>query len=352
MRGELDADRGEVAHDVAGVFIEGDEKGALAAPAGRFEEEAGEGRFAGARAAGDERIGPAVDAAIEHLIQPRDAGGDAFFERLRLRVDAIGGADFDAVRADDKRHLVEHMGRAAVFDHAHLAHRHAVIHALAQHHHAIGHELHEAEALRGGRFVFLDLRREDAGEAGAREPFLDPVKLAALGRAVVEQAQEHVERIQDDQLRAHFARFRLEPREQAGEVKRAGFHRVGAEMRVQEIELLFLQLADLPAEARGVGHHAIRVFLERDKDARRVLLRGAIDQRLKREHGLAAARPADEQRRSSAGESARGDVVEALDAGGGFLQAIRRFFSGQAAVFSWAFGMVNGVVHIRDDPSV
>ena len=57
---EVDAHRGEIAHDVAGVFVEGDEKRALAAPAGRFDEGAGERRFSGAGAAGEQRIGAAV----------------------------------------------------------------------------------------------------------------------------------------------------------------------------------------------------------------------------------------------------------------------------------------------------
>jgi hypothetical protein len=56
--------------------------------------------------------------------------------------------DFDASHPDDERHFVEHVGRAAVFEHAHLAHGHAIKNALAHQNHAIRHERHEAVVMR------------------------------------------------------------------------------------------------------------------------------------------------------------------------------------------------------------
>ena len=275
MGREVDAHRGEIAHDVAGVFVEGDEEGALVAAAGRFDEGARERGFAAAGAAGDQGIGAAVNAAAEHLVQALDAGGDALVERLRLRVDAIRGADFHARRPDDKRHFIEHVRRAAVLEHAHGPHRHAIRDALAEQHRAIGHERHEAVALRRGRLVLLDLRREDAGQLVAHEPFVKPVKLAAFRRRIVEQTQQHVDRVENDQLRAHLARFRLQRREQPGEVERAGLDHIGTQAGIDEKDLLLLELAHVPAKGLPIGRHPARVLLEGDKDARRAVVRRA-----------------------------------------------------------------------------
>jgi hypothetical protein len=60
-------------------------------------------------------------------------------------------------------------------------------------------------------------------------------------------------------------RFRFQGREERGEVERAGFHDIGAKVGVQEMEMLFLQLADVPTEALRVGLDAVRDFFEGNK---------------------------------------------------------------------------------------
>ena len=94
-------------------------------------------------------------------------------------MDAIRGADFHARGADDERHFIEHVRRAAVFEHAHRPHRHAIRDALGEQHRAIRHERHEAVALRRARLVVLHLRRDDAGQLVPREPFVEAVKFAS-----------------------------------------------------------------------------------------------------------------------------------------------------------------------------
>ena len=326
MRREVDAHGGEVARDVAGIFVERDEKGALAALAGGGDEGPGNRRFAGARAASDQGIGAAVKAAADHFIEALDAGGDALVEWLRLGVDAIRGADIHARRADDERHFIEDVRRAAVFQHAHGPHRHAIHHALGEQHRAIRHERHEAVALRRARQVVIHLRGDDAGQLAFGEPFVEPVKLAALRRRVVEQTEQHVDGIEDDDLRAHLPSLLPQPGEQSGEVEGTGFHHVGTQRGIHEKELLFLQLGHVPAERRGIGRNAARIFLERDKDARRAPVQRAADQHLECKDRLARAGPAHEQRRAPERQSARGDVVEALDAGGEFLQGLCVWF--------------------------
>ena len=161
---------------------------------------------------------------------------------------------------------------------------------------------------------------------------MDAVKLAALGRRIVEQTQQHVDRIEHDDLRAHLTRFRIEPREQPREVERARFHHVGAHAGIDEKELLLLlKRAQVPAEGLGVCRHAARILLKGDKDARCAVAQGAADQHLQREDRFSAPRAAHQQRRAPPRQAAAGDVVEALDAGGDFLEDLRRFPVAHAA---------------------
>ena len=73
----------------------------------------------------------------------------------------------------------------------------------------------------------------------------------------------------------------------------------------------------------GVGDDLAGALLEGDEDAGLLGVARAVDQRLQREDGLAAAGAAHHQRGAPARQAAVGDLVEALDAGQGFGQPNR-----------------------------
>ena len=72
---------------------------------------------------------------------------------------------------------------------------------MPEHDHAIDHELQEAVAVVG--FVPADLLRDDAGQPRLRQPVADAIDFATLGDRVVEQAEQHVDPVEDDARRVN-----------------------------------------------------------------------------------------------------------------------------------------------------
>jgi hypothetical protein len=153
-----------------------------------------------------------------------------------------------------------------------------------------------------------------------------PVKLAALSRRVVKQTQQHVDRIENDQLRSHLSRLGLQRSQQASEIECAGLDHVRTHAGIDEIEMLLLEVAHVPSEGLRIGRHPARMFLECDKDARRAVVHGAANQDLEREDCLTAAWATHQQHRTPPRQSAGGDVVEALDAAGHLCKDFRPSF--------------------------
>ena len=162
------------------------------------------------------------------------------------------------------------------------------------------------------------------------EPFVKPVKLAAFGRRIVEQTQQHVNRVKNDELRAHLDRLRLQRREQPGEVERASLHHIGPQAGVDEINLLLLKRAHVPAKGLPVGRHPARILLKCNKDARRAVMRSGANQRLESEDRFPGTRTTHQQRRPPERQSAAGDVVESLDSARYFLKNRRVLFFGHS----------------------
>ena len=92
----------------------------------------------------------------------------------------------------------------------------------------------------------------------------------------------------------------------------------GDEPRIQEEQLLLFERRQIPPE-RGALATICRVLSSKatNMPASFILVR-PIDQRLEREHGLAAARSPHDQGRATARQAAAGDLVESLNAGGRF----------------------------------
>ena len=186
---------------------------------------------------------------------------------------------------------------------------------MPQHDDAIHHELQEAVALV---LVVSDLLRDDAGQPCFGEPVADAVDLAPLRGRIVEQAEQHVDPVEDDALGIHRLRLGPEQGEHADQVEVAGLDDLGSQPRIEEEQLLLFERWQIPTERGRVGDDLPRALLERDEHARFLHLVRPVDQRLQREHGLAAARSAHDQGRATARQAASGDLVESLDAGGRF----------------------------------
>src|SRR6185295_14201972 len=90
------------------------EQYALATPAGRVREFAGQGRLGSAWHAGDQRAAAAKYATAEHGIQTRKAGGDPLAGRPVLDPCKVGGAHLDARRPDAHGELGERIARAPI----------------------------------------------------------------------------------------------------------------------------------------------------------------------------------------------------------------------------------------------
>ena len=87
-------------------------------------------------------------------------------------------------------------------------------------------------------------------------------------------------------------RLGLQNIEHADQVELAGLHDFRRQARIEEEQLLLDERRQVPAERGGVGDDLPRAFLEGDENRRLLRSVRAVDQRLQREDGLAAARPA------------------------------------------------------------
>jgi hypothetical protein len=121
-----------------------------------------------------------------------------------LGVDTGGSIDFDTVCADDKRHLIEHMDRAPIFDDTYLTHGHAVEEAL------------------------------DASQSGALEPGLDAVNSRRSAAGSASRLRSTSSASKTTSFAPIFRGFCFEPCKQRREVKRAGLDHVSGELRVQK----------------------------------------------------------------------------------------------------------------------
>ncbi len=82
------------------------------------------------------------------------------------------------------------------------------------------------------------------------------------------------------------------------------------------------EFAEIEIERRGVYDQLVPGFLEGDENARLAVVADAVDEKLDREHRLAASGTAADERRASARKSAKRYFVEASDAGRRLFQAL------------------------------
>ena len=85
----------------------------------------------------------------------------------------------------------------------------------------------------------------------------------------------------------------------------------------------FCEALEVEALGGEVGLEIPRRLLEADEQAGLAELLGAVDEKAHGKHGLAAAGGAGNERDAALGQTAFGDLVEALDAGGDFGQHLK-----------------------------
>jgi hypothetical protein len=238
-----------------------------------------------------------------------------------IRVLELGGTAVGQLQAflrerDGK--LVGRKARAAVLLDAKVAEGRPVDHLMPENDHAIDHELQEVVVL-----VYLepaDLLRDDAGQPTVQKQVAEAIDFSTLRHRVIEEIQQHVDPVEDDALGMDLVHFGLKDMQHAQQVEFPCLHGVRREACIEEEELLLFQRGKIPSEGGCVGDDLARALLEGDEHARLLRPFRAVDQRLKREDSLAAARSTHHQGRSPARQSPVSDFVEPLDPGEHFCQ--------------------------------
>ena len=225
----------------------------------------------------------------------------------------------EPVGADQEGVLVGAVRRAAVLDDAQAPGGDLVDDPVVEQDHAIGDVLLETVA---GERVLAALAGDDRGDAAVLQPAEQAPQLGPEDGVVGEAGEERLDGVEHDPLGADRVDGMAEADEQALEVVLAGLLDLAA-LDVDEVErdlLLPHQLVEVEAERAHVRGQLGRALLEGHEHARLVHRRRAADDELGREHGLAAARAAADQRRPAARQAAAGDVVETRDSGPGLGQ--------------------------------
>ena len=220
--GESNADRSEIANDLSGAFVEAHIQGALAAFAGGGGEQPGQRRLGGSGRAGDEDVAAAVIAATQHVVETRKPGRNPLIGDLVLERGGATIGQLQAILGERDRKLVARKARAAVLHDAKMAEGRSIDHLMPENDHAIDHELQEAVALVG--FVPADLLRDDAGQPRLRQPVADAIDFSTLRHRVVEEAEQHVDPVEDDARRMNLFGLGLKEGEHADQVEFPRLH--------------------------------------------------------------------------------------------------------------------------------
>ena len=318
-RGQIEADGRHVADDLAAALVEADVQAALGALDAGMGEGRSQRRFGGAGRASHQDGTAAQIATAKHRVEPLHARRDALGESGKTHLVRHRHGHFDAVRADDQREFPFVDRRAAVFGHAQIAMGEATDDVLAQMHDAIGHVLEEVVS---GPVRLVGSTRpgsDDAGDAVDGQPVLNAVELLPLRERVVEQRQQHVDRVEHDACGMVLGKPGADAGQESADIETPGLHDIGRHAGIHECE--FVLASKIPAERSGVGNDALRIFFECDENAAFAVQERAIDQCLQGEHGLATTGPANKGACAPMRQAAPGNRVKPLDAGGGFFHS-------------------------------
>ena len=183
------------------AFVEGEDDGVVAARGGGDGVLDGDGRFAGAGGADQQRAGAAVGPAAQERVERGHAALDAFvLERFAMFRRDESRKDDEPAFADRKIVVAAAEAAAAELHDAQAAAFGTVDGSeLLQRDHAVG----DAVELEVGSFRGAVVEQED-GALAADEELLERENLAAIAERVLREQPELGERIEDDAGRIDF----------------------------------------------------------------------------------------------------------------------------------------------------
>ena len=179
----------------------------------------------------------------------------------------------------------------------------------------------------------------------------EPAQLGAQDRMIGQPGEERLDGVEHHAFGTDGIDGEAEADEQPLQIILAGLLDLAA-LNADMLEHEFFlgdELVQVEAERADVGGEFRGVFFEHHEHARLAELRGPPHQKLHREHRLATTRTAANQRGPTRWQSAAGDFIKALDAGGGLGE------TGGSRRTGWIFflfhnnpwvGFSNGLKHL------
>ena len=306
-------------------FLIGKKQRVLTPAASGVDELRADAALARARRTGDEHAAAAKDAlAAEHLVEPLDAGGDARHGGFVIELQRRDRQDREAVLADEEGVFVRAVSRAAILHHAQAPGANLLGDALVENNHAIGHIFFQPVPRDRRLALFAG---NDGRHAAILQPAEQPAQLRAQDGVIWQSGEQRLDRVEHDAFRADGIDGVAETDEEPFEIVLAGLLDLAAfDMDVIEQDhFLRGELVQIEAERADVGCEFGGVFLEHHEHARLAELCRTAHEEFHGEHRLAAPRGAADERGPPRRQTAAGDLVKALNAGGGLGQCGRTF---------------------------
>ena len=317
---KVDSDRTHVAHDLAGGLLEREIQHPFAAPAGGQREMRRQAALASAcRARHQHAAAAVIPRPPQHGVQAFDAGGNTLAADLMLQPQRGDRQHGDAVPVDQERVFVGAVGRAPVLEYAQAAGGHHARHAVVEHDHTIGDILFQPLARQCTGLV-APLASDDGGDSPVLEPAEKAAQFCAHDDQVGQAGEQRFDRVEHHAFGADAVDGMAEPDEEALQIEvtalrdRTAFHMNEVQRQhapMHELVQVKTQRGNVLGQVRG------RLF-ERHEHARLAKTHSAMDQELHAQQCLAASGATTDERGAPQGHTATGQLVEALDAGGGF----------------------------------
>ena len=193
---QVQADRAHVADHLIGGFLVQDQQGPLAPRARRVDQVRSQRGLAGARRPADQDGRPPEQAAGQHVVQLRHAGGDPLPGRAVVERDRRDRLHGKPAGRDQERVLVGLVRRPAVLDHLQPPGGDLLALPVIQGDHAVAHVL--LDPVSGHRVVIAALAGHDRGHGPVLQPAEQPAQLSPHDRLRLEHAEQRFDAVEHD----------------------------------------------------------------------------------------------------------------------------------------------------------
>jgi hypothetical protein len=249
---QIHSDGAHIPDDLFGRFLEGEQDGFFAAPAGGVDEVRSHTGFAGSGRSGYQHAAAAkIAAAFEHRVQIGHAGRDPTGRGGMGQPQRGHRKNGDAVLVDEERIFIGAVGGSAVLEHAQAAGYSVVLHAMVEENHAIGDVFFEAVA---GQRALAALSGDDGGDSLILEPAEQAPQFGAEYAGVGKAREERFGSVEENALGFDRIDRRVQADEQAFQIVLAGLRDfVFVDIDVIDDQLPgFLKLFEIEAERGDV----------------------------------------------------------------------------------------------------